>query len=413
MNHIPIIGLSKNEEIKLKSIDLLLVTTIHGIQNIAKSSHAPVKIIWFFCLMISSGYCAYLMSISFINFFEYDVITNINTIYEQQSEFPAVSFCSLYGPLNSTSILKCQFNLIDCSLYIETFNGSSLGKCFRFNSGTNKYNQKVDILKTKILGPKFGLILDFNIHLYDGNDFNELLVYIHNQTLKPLVFNNRGIRVTTGSINNFEIQKTLNLKLEAPYNDCYKDVNEFCYNKTIINFLHDSNNTYLRSDCIRLSRNMKFLEQTNCNCINPIDYSNNCMDTDICYNTFITEFQNKNVDEIFSNYCPYECETNSIDISMMNSEQLPCSGNISNKNKNFDYKNVFENYEQVQKRFVSVKIYFNEMKYTFISQKPKTEVVDLVSNMGGTMGLFLGVSFLSFVEIFEFFTEISLILFKC
>ena len=98
---------------------------------------------------------------------------------------------------------------------------------------------------------------------------------------------------------------------------------------------------------------------------------------------------------------------------MMNSEQLPCSGNISNKNKNFAYKNVFENYEQVQKRFVSVKIYFNEMKYTFISQKPKTEVVDLVSNMGGTMGLFLGVSFLSFVEIFELIVEISLILFKC
>ena len=164
----------KYEKIKEKTKELLLTTTIHGIQNIAKSSHAPVKIIWFFCLMISSGYCAYLMSISFINFFEYDVITNINTIYEQQSEFPAVSFCSLYGPLNSTSILKCQFNLIDCSLYIETFNGSSLGKCFRFNSGTNKYNQKVDILKTKILSvtPLTINTHNISISIYNENKYN-------------------------------------------------------------------------------------------------------------------------------------------------------------------------------------------------------------------------------------------------
>jgi hypothetical protein len=34
----------------------------------------------------------------------------------------------------------------------------------------------------------------------------------------------------------------------------------------------------------------------------------------------------------------------------------------------------------------------------------------LISNIGGILGLFLGISFLSFVEIFEIFYEILIIL---
>lgn len=47
-------------------------------------------------------------------------------------------------------------------------------------------------------------------------------------------------------------------------------------------------------------------------------------------------------------------------------------------------------------------IYFDEIKYTRMEESPQMELVDLVANIGGTLGLFIGVSFLSFAEALEF-----------
>jgi hypothetical protein len=41
-----------------------------------------------------------------------------------------------------------------------------------------------------------------------------------------------------------------------------------------------------------------------------------------------------------------------------------------------------------------------------ISEKAKTEPYNFISNIGGTLGLFLGISFLSFIEILEIIYEI-------
>ena len=129
------------------------------------------------------------------------------------------------------------------------------------------------------------------------------------------------------------------------------------------------------------------------------------------YRSFVRDFLKGNVYDICSNYCPHECET--IDyVVHMNTEQLPVFGNISEKSKSFEYSALFKTFENVQKHYIQVKAYFHELKFTFISQQPKTGVVDLVSNIGGTLGLFLGISFLSSIEIIELIIEILFVIFK-
>ena len=59
---------------------------------------------------------------------------------------------------------------------------------------------------------------------------------------------------------------------------------------------------------------------------------------------------------------------------------------------------------------MSILIYYKELEYIFISQEAKTETFSFVSNIGGIFGLFLGISFLSFVEILEVLIEIFYIL---
>lgn len=53
----------------------------------------------------------------------------------------------------------------------------------------------------------------------------------------------------------------------------------------------------------------------------------------------------------------------------------------------------------------------NDLSTLKITQIPKMTVFDFVANIGGTLGLFVGVSFLSFVELLELSIDLFFILF--
>lgn len=150
------------------------------------------------------------------------------------------------------------------------------------------------------------------------------------------------------------------------------------------------------------------MEQSGCNCVKNIDMPVECEITlnetvKKCYNEFLRNFQKKDLLDICSDYCPLECDSISYSIEL-NSEKLPVSGLINNS---FSYMKLFKNYENVQKNFISIIAFYQpNLKYFHIKEKPSIETVDLVSQIGGTLGLFLGLSFLSLVEIIEFLIEL-------
>ena len=55
----------------------------------------------------------------------------------------------------------------------------------------------------------------------------------------------------------------------------------------------------------------------------------------------------------------------------------------------------------IQNNYHFVYVYYSNLEYTLISELIKTTASDLVSNLGGTLGLYVGVSFLSLAEFFE------------
>jgi len=59
--------------------------------------------------------------------------------------------------------------------------------------------------------------------------------------------------------------------------------------------------------------------------------------------------------------------------------------------------------EEFRKNYLDVSIFFDSLKYTKISQTPKTSLSALVSNLGGSSGLFLDLSFMSACRAIEFF----------
>ncbi len=65
----------------------------------------------------------------------------------------------------------------------------------------------------------------------------------------------------------------------------------------------------------------------------------------------------------------------------------------------------------MSKSLYQLYVYYDDLKYTVINQKPKTELYGLISNIGGTFSLFLGLSIGSFLELLEALGELLFIFF--
>ena len=100
-------------------------------------------------------------------------------------------------------------------------------------------------------------------------------------------------------------------------------------------------------------------------------------------------FFEKSILEKCLKYCPLQCDSFSYDISINSYDQNP-------KNSS--------NY--------TIGVYYEDLKYTLVSQQPKIELFGLISNIGGTLGLFIGFSFITLLEIFELLAELMFIFFS-
>jgi len=76
----------------------------------------------------------------------------------------------------------------------------------------------------------------------------------------------------------------------------------------------------------------------------------------------------------------------------------------------FNRSNVNLSSDELKRSFLEVYVYFDELKYTMIEETEKMSIIDLISNCGWQMGLFIGVSFLSFIELVDLALQILLVI---
>lgn len=126
------------------------------------------------------------------------------------------------------------------------------------------------------------------------------------------------------------------------------------------------------------------LNQTQTNCLNDI-YEK------------LFKYLDKNCTE-----CPFECTKTSYTSTVTSAryDSTKMYGEIKNKK----YKNI--TLQDVQKRLCSVLIYFDDLKCTKYIQVPKMYLGQLVSNIGGYLGLMVGASILTLIEIIDIMVSI-------
>jgi len=396
----------KTEIIRESFFDHLSSSSLSFLLKAFKPKNRFLRMLWTVFILASLTTCHYYLVLIILDYFKYTTITSIDQVYESQMEFPTISFCSANTNdtnFNEISILKLNFNynqLLNQSFqlndYFEVFKDSIYNQCYRFNSG-----------KTIMRSTYPGFLYGFNIDFYfqtNNPDFGQLALFIHNHSMPPPTLFGFADIISAGCSYFYEIDKTLNVKLPQPYNDCLKDVSQFSFNKTIINnILQHKNRQYSQDYCLYMCENLIFNEQNNCGCtyVDLQDFLPVCISnseaSDQCINLFFQDLFLKNQKELCADYCPLECDSFNLHLTQKVQPIITANNQLSS---HFIYPQ-FNTYANFSHNFYSINVFYNNLKYTYISQSAKFDTFSLISNIGGLFSLFLGLSFVSLIDVFH------------
>lgn len=122
-------------------------------------------------------------------------------------------------------------------------------------------------------------------------------------------------------------------------------------------------------------------------------------------------FFSLDVTTICGDSCPLECDSVTYNL-FTNEAEYPSKVYANSLVNNPIMKAKFTsnpsdlNYDTLQRTMLQVSVFYGHLGYQYYEEAAKMEVSDLVAYIGGTLGLFLGMSFLSFVEILDCLLQI-------
>lgn len=125
-----------------------------------------------------------------------------------------------------------------------------------------------------------------------------------------------------------------------------------------------------------------------------------------CITTLLLDFFTKDLKEVCGDTnCPLECDSITYGTTI-SSVVYPSEIFASRLKDNTEIQRLFGGRDdmtvaELRENMLGINVYYNTLSYISFTESAKTELVDLVAGIGGTLGLFLGISFLSFIEIFD------------
>ncbi len=361
-----------------------LDSTIHGISNIIKSNVSIAKLLWLICFLAATLACCVFIGKALDDYFDYNVVTTISLIRENEINFPTITFCFNDGSDYDlrTILIKCSYNNIQCSpdefekKKIRSIFGVAI-YCHIYNNGMNSSGHNVEIKTSNHINHLEGLKLGFYLQnsreriFYHVGDPKE--VHAYND-----IMHNIGYRTKRFLF----IEKLVEHKLETPYNPCDSEqtikesLDPQIKNKMV-------NDAYKQSYCLDICLEIYIENVCNCSLINR-----NFENETICYACFKKEHSTFDYTKRCKAACPLQCSMtyyyiqkeamsdeeyrfNEIEMSAIR-EWLRLMKNITNISD-----------DGIVRRVAYMNFKFLDLKYTKITQIPKMIASDIVSNVGG------------------------------
>jgi hypothetical protein len=425
------------------SADINCYTKIFEYENVF------VRFIWLFVLLGSLGVTGWIMSWNIVSYFQYGVVSQIGLVYEQPTEFPAVTICdndpfttqqglefvNRFIGKSCSKVEDCKSPILAASdpaiddeirkslglniNQITCFSGKECkndlhwtwhfdyGNCFQFNVGKNLSNDKIDkrtAIIEGILYPLRVIVQNFtnlNISKYSairnsGAGGLGMKVFVHNSSVEPRWYS-EGVYVKPGEISMIGVKRTFINNYPSPYTEC---TDLTTYSSVLYDFIIKSNRTYRQKDCFDLC--IQQLTISTCGCYST-KYENSYSETNFTrpclskldWKCYLNASYQVDVVKCATEYCPLEC--NSIEYDLTVSSTISPTLNDYNS---LDISSIMS-YEEYRTQFVNIVVYYSQLEYTLIEETPATTLASLIANLGGTMSLIVSVSFFTIFEIGE------------
>ncbi|GFO08327.1 eukaryotic translation initiation factor 3 subunit f [Plakobranchus ocellatus] len=438
-------------------------TSMHGVSHIAAQGPAWRRILWSILVICFVAWAIHNVAQILSDYNSHPVMTSVSSEYQSKMDFPAVTICNLnrirlshvHLPLleaiqhyillglevtqintfinlmmrsyNSAQqrdmghqiedmLFRCNFGHELCTPENFTYAYNvQYGNCYTFASNHDPYRKEWTTMRA---GPKHGLSVVFDIQ-YDEymptTPVSGLKVLIHDNGEVPFP-EDGGVTASTAASTSIAVRKTQIKRLAPPYTDCIKVVD---FSNKHKNLFAELGYTYTLNACQKSC--LQTHNYKTCNCC---DSSLPCIEEALRLSTGIVATQEKipacntsdyeiaecmdRLEYAFSenrldciNNCPPACEESSFSTTV-STGRWPTENYWKAVLWQMGYhQNVTSLLKKTELTFLKLEIYFDSLTLETIINHPAYTWNKLLSDIGGQLGLLLGFSILTAIEIVE------------
>ena len=442
-----------SKKIKKETIEPIESWTLHGLPNVFRTKYFSLKIIWIILFSAALGGSIYFLYNTIKEYLQYEVTTVVRSINVDELDFPVITICNtnqisnqkgldyflsicnrsgynydlqslsdyfaatgdgFYTYVNSPSVLFYEIPIKERKYYSATmdqmlmtggfndehitakdfnwFYHPHMGNCYQLNTDSKL---KAKTYQNNVISLIFDLTLPPIVQEYGF--LNSMSVFLKSKTSNIYRLKDESsFEIQSGRSVSLKITKSVFNKQKKPYSDCdfvQDDDGNFEYpswfDRKYYDQIKSAGYEYSQSMCISFCQIDKIkndctFRASSLNAPNNMD--NFCPNKSLnflnsfqfLYNFYLAYYYNKELDAECAKFCPLECNTENYDVSLITKE-------FSSDNKNY----------------IDLYINYNSLSYYNYDESPSISVYNLVSNIGGAIGLLLGMSLLSIFEILE------------
>ncbi|XP_066292698.1 amiloride-sensitive sodium channel subunit alpha-like [Branchiostoma lanceolatum] len=305
-------------------------------------------------------------------------------------------------------IQKCTYNGRPCSgKNFVQFLDEKYGNCFTFNKGITNNGSKIPIRNVTQPGPLHGLQVllyveqDEYVPILAGTSGARVLINTQAERPFPAL---AGFSVATGFSSSVGLTMTQIERLGGHYGDCTDGTGK---SYDLYGTAHAYSSVLCQKTCYQR------VVVRDCECADvglPIPKG-----TAVCEPAIretaecLKETRDALREDLLDCDCPEACKE-SVFGQTFGFTELPSASYkeqfIEELKKNDNPKIQKLTAEEASANFVELTIYFEGLYYDKISQAPAYEVINLLGDIGGQLGLWMGVSVMTVLEFFEFIVDL-------
>ncbi|XP_069506265.1 acid-sensing ion channel 1-like [Ambystoma mexicanum] len=308
-------------------------------------------------------------------------------------------------------LISCIFHgeVCDQSFFTPLLN-HKLGNCYTFNGQRGSpqqpgaRNAEPDILNATKAGVSYGLTMELFIeqseYIETLSNTAGLRVALHSQWDMPFP-EEEGVNVPPGQESDIGVVKVHVHRLEEPYGSkCSRGEEIRNYYSEVYGM------AYSQEACKKSCGQAKIIKNCGCRMWEfpapkgpevPL-----CNISEMTVNHCVSLYEYKLSHDLLRCHCPLQCEEEIFELTL-SSAQWPSAIYLDSFSRRLETRRgtLTQGAINLRDNVVKLVVYYQELNYELIEETPAMQLVDLISSIGGLVGLWIGVSVCTVAEFLE------------